>query len=477
MLEVVRDRIAHEGFHCHGVVTEHADGARRRSRRFGRHDGADEHAVVPIPRLIHERSRGRSSAAEHDGGEGHARLGAELGGDAGAVLRGSGEAGVGVGGGVFAVRVHGRRPGFARPVIQEFGRVLRELFPPHGVVRGVVRHVGEDGALLGGSERIEVGVLVGAGRDAEETVFGVRRPQPAVFADADPRDVVADGRDLITLLSVFFGGNEHGEVGLTAGGGERRRDVLGFLVLGALAAEDEHVLRHPALVLAEVGGDAQREALFAEQHVAAVSGVHGDDGIVLGEVHDVSLFGVDVAGAVEALDEIAVRAELVEAHLAHAGHDHHVQNDVDGVGDFDADLRERRTDDAHGVGNDVHGLALHLALGDAVSEVIRLFGIHPLDDGMGHGVLFVAAADERSVLHAGNVVGFGAVQVAVGEFFLVEPDELAGADGLFLERRSLLFAAVDPDDLIGRGDRRALFDELKHLLVVGQSSHDLYVSL
>ena len=236
------------------------------------------------------------------------------------------------------------------------------------------------------------------------------------------------------------------------------------------------MLGHPAFFLTQIGSDTQSEALLTQEHVAAVCGVHGNDRVILGEVHDVSLFGVDVARAVEALDEIPVFTQLIQAHFAHAGHDHHVQNDIDGVGYFDADLGERRSDHAHGIGNDIHGLALHLALCNAVSQVIRLFGVHPFDDGMRHGILFVAAADEGSVLHAGNVVGLGAVQIAIGQLFLIETDELAGANGLFFERRSLFLAAVDPDDLIGRCDRRALFNELKYLFVVGKCGHNSLVS-
>ena len=54
------------------------------------------------------------------------------------------------------------------------------------------------------------------------------------------------------------------------------------------------MLGHPALVLALVGGDAQREALLAQQHVAAVAGVDGPDGVVLGELDDVAVLLVDV---------------------------------------------------------------------------------------------------------------------------------------------------------------------------------------
>jgi hypothetical protein len=63
--------------------------------------------------------------------------------------------------------------------------------------------------------------------------------------------------------------DHHREVGLAAGARERRRDV-GLLAPADSRPEDQHVLGHPALVAGDVGGDAQREALLAEQRVAAV---------------------------------------------------------------------------------------------------------------------------------------------------------------------------------------------------------------
>ena len=41
---------------------------------------------------------------------------------------------------------------------------------------------------------------------------------------------------------------------------------------------------HPAFVLSLIGSDTQSEALLAEQNVAAVSGVYGDDGVVFREL-------------------------------------------------------------------------------------------------------------------------------------------------------------------------------------------------
>ena len=95
--------------------------------------------------------------------------------------------------------------------------------------------------------------------------------------------------------------------------------------VGILDAEDQHVLGHPALLHALIAGDAQREALLAQQHVAAVAGVDGPDGVLLGELHDVAVLGVDVGLGVLAADEVVGVAQLTQRLHAHAGHDVHVQ--------------------------------------------------------------------------------------------------------------------------------------------------------
>lgn len=76
-------------------------------------------------------------------------------------------------------------------------------------------------------------------------------------------------------------------------GGERGGDVV-HVALRILDAEDQHVLGHPAFLVALVAGDAQCEAFFAQQHVSAVAGVDGPDGVVLGELDDVAVLRVDV---------------------------------------------------------------------------------------------------------------------------------------------------------------------------------------
>jgi hypothetical protein len=50
------------------------------------------------------------------------------------------------------------------------------------------------------------------------------------------------------------------------------------------------VLGHPALVARNVGGDAQGEALFAQQRIAAIAGAVAPDLARFREVDDVLLF-------------------------------------------------------------------------------------------------------------------------------------------------------------------------------------------
>ena len=329
VLPVIRHVVAAEGNHRHRVAADNTHSAGRGSGGFGSHRGAYKHAVVPVAGLIHQRSGLGTAAAEDNRADRHAGGGVEFCGNAGAVLGGSGEAGVGMcqlvaRGGVFhAVDL------LALPLDSVDRRILVKTFPPDGVVVEVKRHIGKDGALAGRGEGVGVGLLVGAGRHAEEAVFGVDRPETSVGTDTQPADVVADTPDLVALLFINFGRNHHGKVGLAAGGGECRADILD-LALGIFQTEDEHMLRHPAFLPALIGGNAQREALLAEQDVSAVSGIDRDDGVVLRELADISLLFVHIALGVKTLHPVGVLvAERVENCLAAAGHDCHVEHDID----------------------------------------------------------------------------------------------------------------------------------------------------
>ena len=136
-----------------------------------------------------------------------------------------------------------------------------------------------------------------------------------------------------------------------------------------------------------------------------------------------------------------------EAHgLADAGHDVHVEHDVNGVGQFKAVFGERRADDGHGVRNDVHRAALVGAVGESVHLLVHFLGVHPVVGGT--GVLLALTADEGAVLDAGDIVRVGAVEIAAGELILVELDEDALLDGLLPQRLELFLLTGDPDDLV-----------------------------
>src|SRR3546814_9069846 len=87
----------------------------------------------------------------------------------------------------------------------------------------------------------------------------------------------------------------HRHVGLAAGRREGGGDV-GLLALGGGEAEDEHVLGEPAVVAGHRRGDAQGEALLAEEGVAAEARAVAHDLAGLGEVGDVFVVGVDRPG-------------------------------------------------------------------------------------------------------------------------------------------------------------------------------------
>ena len=260
----------------------------------------------------------------------------------------------------------------------------------------------------------------------------------------------------------MFGRDEHCKVGLAAGRGECRRNVLLFAV-GEGNAQNEHMLCHPALVLAEEGGYSECKALLAEQHVAAVCRVYGNYRIFFGEVQDVPVFRLYVALCVEALHEFAAGAYCVEHLPAHARHYAHIQNYVDRVCNLDAVAGKVRTDYAHRIGYDVHRPAAHRAARNLVCKFVRLPGVHPIV--VGACVVAVFGADKGSVFNARNVVHLGAVKVAVGQKRFVELYKLAGVNRLFSQLVNLFLAAVYPHDVIGLGKVGALFNEVENFSV------------
>ena len=260
--EIVAHVIATEGQHGQGIAADLAGAAHGGGGHFGAHGGPDVNAVDPVESLEDERDGVGAAAAEDDGADGHALRQVGFGGQHGVVYHGDAEAAVGVGS--LLLRLGG--PPVAAP-IQALGRRGAILaLPPHVQV-GRQRHVGVNRVARNHLDRVGIGLRVRAGDHAEVAGLGVDGVEPAVRAGFHPGDVVADGGDLPALETGRR--NHHGEVGLAAGAGEGGSDV-GLLARGRFNAQDEHVLGEPAFLAAEIGADAQGQALFPEQDVAAV---------------------------------------------------------------------------------------------------------------------------------------------------------------------------------------------------------------
>ena len=290
-----------------------------------------------------------------------------------------------------------------------------------------------------------VGLVSGPvpGQHAEEAGLGVDGPEPSVRTRPQPRDVVAERAHLVAAR--LERRDQHREVGLAAGRGEGRGHVVD-LAVRQLELEDQHVLGHPALVARERRGDPQREALLAEQRVAAVAGADAPDRALFREVHDEAAVGREVAERVEPRDEVLGAAELLECGLAHARHDPHARDHVRAVGDLDAHLAEGRAERAHHVGHHVERAALHRALEQREHALARLLGRHPVVRGP--GVRARAAGDEREVLRARHVRGVAAVEMRAGRALGVKPVERAVRQHPFDEPLVLGGRAVAPDDAV-----------------------------
>ena len=231
------------------------------------------------------------------------------------------------------------------------------------------------------------------------------------------------------------------------------------------------MLSLPALFPALIRGYAQSKALLAEQDVSAVSGVDGDNGVILRELADITLLGVDIAAAVQTANPVVAVSEGIYNFLADSRHDSHVENDIDGIRKLNAYLRERRADRTHRIGNNIHCSALIAVLSYIIEHLIGLGGIHPV---VGRTCLVCALrADKCAVFNTCDIVGLGSVEQASGEKILVELNHLAGLAGLCAQSVKLLLAAVDPHDFVGRYESYFLFDPVDYCLVLRQMFHKI----
>ncbi len=184
---------------------------------------------------------------------------------------------------------------------------------------------------------------------------------------------------------------QHGEVGLPAGAWECR----GYVGLGAarfLEAEDQHVFREPSLIASHGTGDAEREALLAEQRIPAVAAAVRPDRMLFGEMDDVLLFAVARPGnilfareqrpanRVQAGDEITI-AQHIPDLSAHAGHDAHVRGDIGRICQLDADVGNVGTQGPHAERDHVQRPPAHGSFEQSRELRLHLARIHPIVGG------------------------------------------------------------------------------------------------
>ena len=244
--EVVAHVVAAEGQHRHRVTADHAYSAGSGRGGFRSHDGAYEHAVVPVAGLIHQRSGLCAAAAEDDCGDRHALRIVKLGADAGAVLGGSGEAAVGMRALVSRTSVPFQGLPFQSTAFS--GGFLSR--PSHHTVLSsrlcttlvkMVPFLVEASAL-----GLDFSLVPGATpKKPFSGLMAYRRPSGPC---AHPGDVVADGPDLIALLAYILPAGSAWPGWSCRRRTGTQRQIYFTSPCGILNAEDQHMLSHPALV-------------------------------------------------------------------------------------------------------------------------------------------------------------------------------------------------------------------------------------
>ena len=220
--------------------------------------------------------------------------------------------------------------------------------------------------LLGAAIAIALGLDFdrSAGRDAEEARLRVDGVEPAVRAGLDPGDVVADGGDLPALEALRAGSAWRSWSCRRRSGTRRRRRSSrprGSRRPGSACARRASPRRAPCTRRCAARSTSCRAARCRRSREPK-----RPDRALLGEVDDVLVLRVARPGDVLLARPSGTPTECrhgtnspsspstSSTALAHAGHDPHVDDDVGGVGDLHADLRDGRADRAHAERHDVH---------------------------------------------------------------------------------------------------------------------------
>ena len=143
-------------------------------------------------------------------------------------------------------------------------------------------------------------------------------------------------------------------------------------------------------------------------------------------------------------DALKIGVDQLEDFFSDARHDAHVDDGVGRVRELHANLRHRRADRAHAVGEHKHRAALHAAGEKALERLPHFERIHPVVRRPCG--LFGKRADKCAVLNARDVARVGSGEVAAGPFLGIEFEQRAAGDHLRAERVEFRLRAIDPVD-------------------------------
>lgn len=181
------------------------------------------------------------------------------------------------------------------------------------------------------------------------------------------------------------------------------------------------MLGHPTLTSTQIGTDAQGQALLPQQHIAAITRTHGNDLIGFRKVADEAPVRMAVEETMQPPVERVRGSQMVDRNPAHPGHDPHVENHIERVGQFNAHLRQRGSRWSHQVRNHVQRAPFHAAASQAHEFRPHGRGIGPVV--CRSSVFGQLRTNEGAVFDASHVVGVGAVVVASRHLLLIERRE------------------------------------------------------
>ena len=216
------------------------------------------------------------------------------------------------------------------------------------------------------------------------------------------------------------------------------------------------MLRQPPLIPTEERSDAQRQALFPEQGVAAVARTHRNNLVLLRKVGDVAALWIAIEDRVGSTVELLPNPQMIPGHFSHTRHDPHVQDDIDRICQLDAYFGQRRTGRSHQVRNDKHRSAFHRTCQQPTHLLPHHLRLHPVIRRP--RLFFSSRADVGALLHSRHIVRIGVVIVTTRPFFLIERDQHSLLHGLLGQIGFFRFRTIAPKDVLRLGEGCGFFD-------------------